>query len=248
MLANIKKYWVEKYNSNIISRVDKTAPLKGNLSEHGYLIMENYFSRDELDLFGDVENSLSESKESKDVLREFPFLCKPLLDSKVVNIIQSYLGDQAVFDYASARKFLSSGPKSDTWHHDSVGHRIKIFLCLNDQDEFTHTQVIPNTHLNRYKSFLDSRISESMAMQHGMPLKVIGKKNDLIIFDTNLLHRGMYSEKARSIVQYEFSHRAKSKIKGHVGMRDCSFDKSLLNSPLILSSILKESQNFVYYP
>jgi hypothetical protein len=248
MFRILKSYLGEKYNKSIIDAADKKAPLKGMLSENGYCVISDYFDSENASKLELVSLSLEGSKESKDILRTHPFLCELLYDQKIVSIVTDYLGDDAVLDYSSGRRFLHSGPKSDTWHHDSVGHRIKIFLCLNDQDETTHTELIPKSHLIRYNSFAQNQIGDNISSYKDKILKVIGKKNDLIIFDTNLMHRGIYSQFPREIVQFEFSNIKKSRLNGHIGMRDCIFDKSVLKSTLIRPNKLKEEAEYVYYP
>lgn len=248
MIGKIKKTIVNTLNNRIIRDADSFAPLQGELAEKGYAVLKDFFPENEVKLLDEVERSLSESKESHSILKDYPFLGRPLLDNRVIQIVQDYLGADAVFDYASARRFLASGPKSDTWHHDSVGHRIKIFLCLNNQDDSTHTKVIPNTHKIRYENYSDSRISTEFVRNQGEILDVIGEKNDLIVFDTNLLHLGVYSSKPRSIVQYEFSDKKKTKIKGHIGARNCRFSEDLLDSPLLYQEKVRKENGHAFYP
>lgn len=229
------------YSQFIIRYADSRAKLRGPMADKGYYVMSNYFDENDLQKFPQVSESLNGSQESIDILKKFPFLSKPLFDPKVISVVHEYLGDKAVLDYSSGRRFLASGAKSDTWHHDSVGHRIKIFLCLNDQDSTTHTELVAKTHLIRYSNYRDSRIDENEIREKYEPLKVIGKKNDLIFFDTNMLHKGIYSNNPREIVQFEFSDRRKSMLRGHVGMRKSVFDKSIIESPLVLKNKIEIS-------
>ncbi|PQV57269.1 hypothetical protein CLV53_1294 [Sediminibacterium magnilacihabitans] len=221
------------YQKYVVRFGDMRATLSGPLAERGYLLIHNYFDTDDLKRFPEVSASFIDSQESKDIIKKFPFLAKPLFDPNIISIIRDYLGSKAVLDYASGRRFLASGSKSDSWHHDSVGHRIKIFMCITDQDESTHTQVIPNTHLIKYTDYQNSRLNTSDIESRHEPHKVIGAKNDLIIFDTNMMHKGVYSNVPREIVQFEFSDIRKSMLKGHVGIRQSVFDESVVASPLV---------------
>lgn len=223
----------------IIKYSDRTAPLGGPLGVNGYMVIPNYFSGEDLKKFPDVTDSLSTSDESLDILLKFPFLGKILLDETIISIIYDYLGGNAVFDYASGRSFISSGPKSDVWHHDSVGHRIKIFLCLSDQDSTSHTQVVPNSQIIRYRNYTDSRLNQKEIEDNERIIEVIGKQNDLIIFDTNLIHKGVYSDLPRNIVQFEFSNIVKSLLRGHIGPRKVLFSRDLLSSKLISKGHVK---------
>lgn len=235
------------YSRMIVRYGDSRATLKGELAEKGYVVIHNYFNEADLARFPEVSASLEGSKESVDLLKKFPFLSKPLFDEKIISIVRDYLGPQAVLDYCSGRRFLASGPKSDDWHHDSVGHRIKIFMCISDQNETTHTEIVPSSHLIKYTNYYSSRLSKDEIERRYGILKVIGKKNDLIIFDTNLMHRGVYSDSPREIVQFEFSDIRKSLMKGHIGPRKSIFDKSIANSPLVATNKLRFNEETAYY-
>jgi hypothetical protein len=237
----------ELYQRVIVKYGDLRAPMKGPLGEQGFCVISNYFDENDLALFPEVSKSLIGSEESKDILLKFPFLSKPLFDPKVISIVRDYLGPKAVLDYASGRRFLSSGSKSDEWHHDSVGHRLKIFMCITDQDDTTHTEIVPSSHRIKYSNYRNSKIDIEDVKSRGNIIKVIGKKNDLIIFDTNLLHKGVYSQVPREIVQFEFTDIRKSMMRGHVGMRMCSFHKSVTNSPLVAAKYLKNSGDSVHF-
>ncbi|MDC1369829.1 hypothetical protein N8301_04415 [Cyclobacteriaceae bacterium] len=235
------------YSKLIVRYGDKRAPLAGPLAEKGYLIISDYFNEEDQKQFGEISNVLESGEESVDILNRFPFLSKPVKDERIVSIIRKYLGDHAVLDFASAKRFWTTGPKSDNWHHDSVGHRIKIFVCLTDQDDTTHTQIIPNSNLIRYNDYQNTRLdSEKISKNHDI-IKLIGKKNDLIIFDTNGMHTGVYSEKPRDLVQYEFSDIRKSMLRGHVGPRRSSFDNSITQSPLIAKHKLRSKGETFFY-
>ncbi len=235
------------YSQLVVRYGDLRATLTGPLADKGFLVIHNYFDADDLAQFGAVSQSLEGSKESYDVLKKFPFLSKPLFDERIISIIRDYLGPKAVLDYSSGRRFLASGPKSDDWHHDSVGHRIKIFMCITDQDESTHTQVIPASHLIKYTDYQSTRLDKSEIEEKYGVLKVIGKKNDLIIFDTNIMHRGVYSDVPREIVQLEFSDIRKSFLKGHIGPRKSIFDISIIDSPLVANKKIKTRENVAFY-
>ena len=226
---------------------DKRSTLEGELSLNGYLIISNYFKENDLSKFSSISTHFEDKSGDHDILFKFPFLTKPLFDQRIINIIRNYLGKDTYLDFASGRGFTNKGNKSDYWHHDSVGHRIKIFICLNDQDESTHTQVIPCSHKINYFNPRKSKFTDSQVKHLEKPKKIIARKNDLFIFDTNILHKGIYSSTPRNIVQMEFSDRIKSYMRGHIGPRKSKFDKSILESPLIARSKLKYTDKYVHY-
>lgn len=235
------------YQQFFVNLGDSRATISGPLADKGFTIVHNYFNGDDYLKLRDVSNSLIGSEESSDILLKFPFLSKLLFDPNIIKIIRGYLGSNAVLDYVSARRFLSSGNKSDDWHHDSVGHRIKIFLCINEQNETTHTKLIPRSHLIKYSNYQKRSLELSEIENRENIINVIGKKNDLIIFDTNMMHKGVYSDFPREIVQFEFSDIRKSFLKGHVGIRKSKFDLSITKSPLISQKHLKFKDGFAYF-
>ena len=235
------------YQQFFVNFGDSRATLNGVLGENGFTIIPDYFQGDDYLKLQDVSNSLLGSEESQDILMKFPFLAKPLFDQNVIKIIHDYLGSFAVLDYVSGRRFLASGNKSDDWHHDSVGHRIKIFMCINDQNETTHTKIVPATHRYKYSNYQQRKLTSEEIENGGRIKTVIGKKNDLIIFDTNIMHKGVYSDTPREIVQFEFSDIRKSFLKGHVGIRKSKFDPSIAKSPLVSQKHLKFGDGFAYF-
>ena len=226
---------------------DSRSKLKGELGPYGYLVISNYFNDYDLNKFSLISSHFDNIDGDNDILFKFPFLAKPLFDKRIIKIIKDYLGQDSYFDYASGRSFTNNGNKSDYWHHDSVGHRIKIFICVSDQDESTHTQVIPNSHIINYFNPRKSKFDDHQIKHLNRAKKIIAKKNDLLIFDTNILHKGIYSTTPREIVQMEFSDQIKSYMSGHIGPRKSKFNKSILESPLIAKSKLKYTDEYVYY-
>ncbi len=235
------------YQQFFVNFGDSRATLSGALGENGFTIIHDYFQGDDYLKLQDVSNSLIGSEESQDILMKFPFLEKPLFDQNVIKIIRDYLGPHAVLDYVSGRRFLASGNKSDDWHHDSVGHRIKIFMCINDQNETTHTKVVQATHRIKYSNYQQRKLSHEDIEKSGKVITIIGKKNDLIIFDTNMMHKGVYSDVPREIVQFEFSDIRKSNLKGHIGMRKSKFAPSIAKSSLISNKHLNIKEEYAYF-
>ena len=243
----MKKKLSKIYSKIIVRYSDKRAPLIGPLSEKGYLILPDYFNKEELNQFDQISNICQNGEKNEDILNRYPFLIKPLKDKKVLSIIKEYLGKYAILDYCCAERFWSKGPKSDVWHHDSVGHRIKLFLCLTDQDESTHTQIVPKSNLMQYSDYQNTRLNKDEILNNHEIVKLIGRKNDLILFDTNSMHIGVYSEKPRDIVQFEVSDIRKAMLRGHIGPRKSVFNKSIIESPLIAKHKLRSKGDTFCY-
>ena len=243
----MKKMLSELYSRTIVRYADKRAPLTGPLSENGFVILPDYYNEEELNQFDQISNICDNGGKNEDILNKYPFLSKPIKDKKVLSVIKEYLGKYAVLDYCCAERFWSKGPKSDVWHHDSVGHRIKLFLCLTDQDESTHTQIVPKSNFIQYSNYQNTRLNNEKILSKHEIIKLIGRKNDLILFDTNCMHIGVYSEKPRDIVQFEFSDIRKSMLRGHVGPRKSVFHKSIMESPLVAKHKLRSKEGTFCY-
>jgi hypothetical protein len=72
--------------------------------------------------------------------------------------------------------------------------------------------------------------------------KFLGRKGDIVIFDTNGLHRGVYDQlsKTRDTIQFEFSDFLKGFfLKGDVGPRSSKFHMNLCESSWLSKSHLK---------
>ena len=80
--------------------------------------------------------------------------------------------------------------------------------------------------------------------------KLIGQKGDLLIFDTNTLHRGLYDDTQRYIVQLEFSSRLKGlKRGGHFGYRKSAIPLVLLDHEFVRrDKIVSDKDQINRYP
>jgi hypothetical protein len=220
-----------------VNLVDLFSPLKGKLSSKGFYHWKEFFNEAEFDQLDKLRSSLSEGNDV-DILIKFPIL-KKLFDFEELNaLLRDYLGKSCQFDYADSHVCQIGKPASPHWHHDSVGHRIKIFICVNDQTETACTEVVPTTHRRKYWDYNMSKFTDDEVDSKNSK-KLIGKKGDLLIFDTNVLHRGLYDNTERHIVQFEFSSRFKGlKRGGHFGCRKSAVPKELTNHQFIRSKKL----------
>jgi len=112
---------------------------------------------------------------------------------------------------------------SQLWHHDSVGHRLKLFIGLNSG---WTTYLFRGSHLtnNFFNSSMsyDQRKSLSDEMDdHENAVRVELKKGDFLIFDTNGLHKGhTKAPYVGEVLIFEFSHYLKKEWMGKVGKRN----------------------------
>lgn len=190
---NIKKF----IKSSIIRLSDRSLPLGGELSEGGFCVIENFLP-------------MEYSRESDDKILAF-------LNSSanVRAIVQDYTGrsDIEYYERWNAPTVSNSG----IWHHDSVGHRVKAFIALTDSDEGTGTEILPSTHNNKYSDYNETRIAKIPCLDS---VVITQKTGDLLLFDTNSIHRGIYGRGRRTIFQAEYDTGIKGRLlPGHVGRR-----------------------------
>ena len=112
---------------------------------------------------------------------------------------------------------------SQLWHHDSVGHRLKLFIALNSG---WTTFFLKKSHFNKnlFNSSLskEERIKLSETMNHDKnAIRIDLKKCDWVIFDTNAFHKGHVEPNySGEIIAFEFSNKYKKSWMGKVGNRE----------------------------
>ena len=139
-------------------------------------------------------------------------LLSKLAANNLDEILNSYLGH---FWSADFSEIWRAPPQSSAgeWHHDNVGNRVKIFIILVNDSPENGTEIIPFTHKSRWKSFVGRS-----PQPKGTPFFIEQRPGNVVIFDTNSIHRGMYSPKERIVMQVEFTNILKSfLVPGQVG-------------------------------
>ena len=180
-----------------------------------------------------------------------------LSSKKLSDIVIDYLGEGARLDdiYIWSKVTGNSFDISEGWHTDDVGHRLKLFICIEADEDSSTTLYCPQTnkisyrirfkHIVRYLSVIAHPYKKFIEYKH--------QGGNSILFDTNGEHRGNYTNKNgnRLLLVLEFINRDKSNLIS--GMCPCgpgqspngeiffhSNLKSLLDqNPLIDKSILK---------
>ena len=105
-------------------------------------------------------------------------------------------------------------------HHDSVGHRLKVFIPL---ELGWITYYAPGTHMknNFFQSSQGRQTRESLTEELSDKLvKLSLTFGDIVVFDTNGLHKGHVEGGYHgAILVYEFSNFFKRSWQGKVGRR-----------------------------
>ena len=136
----------------------------------------------------------------------------------LVNTVRRHLGGDFVVQ--EAYHFVASNYNKSSlvntsgfWHRDSVGRRIKVFICLNTVGSPPITSVLPCTYLDPIprqwemirvaipsKSSSDIMTEDmknlNIQLDRLQPLNHSYRSGDVVLLDTNAIHRGVYASQA----------------------------------------------------
>lgn len=207
---------------------DKNLLLKnGALGISNYLADEKYF-----EFYSKINKQILLEASNNFPIYSFPIILdkdsifeKILLDQNIAYLIKSYLGSDAILDYASLSSTINNSKKkiiSEKWHYDNVGKRIKLFFYINSNSSISTDYIRGTNNIfhNSY-SITGSRVPEyKIDKFKGNMLKFFSQKGSLVLFDTNGYHRGNFNENLdvssvnkdnnRLMIKMEFSSKAKS--------------------------------------
>ena len=190
---------------------------------------------------------------------------KILQSSKLTNIIQSYLGDDARLDDAYL-KTIKDGldSVSEGWHNDNVGYRLKLFIVFDVEGHPAPTILIPSKRPNLYKFSLKKELGRFFSDKKDKvfeenEIEIAYEKGSCLLFDTNLTHRGGFSKSngVRHCIIVEFISKSKANYlsenspcrpmqgKGKIPIN--AKDSIIKNSSLIDNKIINSEDNIFYY-
>lgn len=144
----------------------------------------------------------------------------------VTGIIHRFLGLTAALD---SIRILVINPEqslnsSGIPHHDSVGHRLKLFVPLRlNNTTLTPTYYVRQRHLRTWRSFTNPvRADQTRITQFWNPSDVstlFPNTDNAYIFDTNGVHWGSYFglELPRIYLVFEFSTIKSYFVRGCIG-------------------------------
>jgi hypothetical protein len=190
----------ERMRRMFIPLIDRTAPLRGPLAQAGGVLALGRFPEPEIEYYlrklGDAGRYRLNRPEIRELLRRLaPF--------RIAALLEQYLGPLWSADYALIWRAQES--TSGEWHHDNVGNRVKLFVVLCNESEENGTEFVVNSNSTRWRSFT----GRLPAPESGAAF-VPQRRGDVLVFDTNVVHRGRYSAQERIILQLEFSNIFKS--------------------------------------
>jgi len=146
------------------------------------------------------------------------FLWNALLCSDTLHkMVTNYLGPDVRIDDLYVKTVLDGyDSTSEGWHDDNVGYRINVFMVFDTEGQPSGTVVVPTDRPSIYQV----RLTDELARMVKKP-KMDSRSNqqlvsynagDCLIFDTNIPHRGDYSngQGIRYCVIAEFIDRKKA--------------------------------------
>ena len=162
-----------------------------------------------------------------------------VFDKNFRSLCEKYFGEPVVLHNivaCRAVKSKTSSLASDSWHYDLAGNRLKIFVVLENTKGGVGTELvlgtncerrIPHFALSRKSSALINKIYKEKVITH------IGKANTFYVFDTNMWHRGDFSQKNNTLkserltIQYDVVTEAKYTLMSELGFPKVGFDVNI---------------------
>ena len=191
----------ERMRRTFLPLIDRTAPLRGLLAQAGGVHALGRFADEDIDHYLRKLGGSSRHRLSRAEIRE---LMRKLSRYSVASILRDYLGPLWSADYAAI--WRAPGESSaGLWHHDNVGNRVKVFVVLGNESEQNGTEFVMHTNRTRWPSF-----TGRLPFPEGPAQFVRQQRGDVLIFDTNVIHRGRYTAQERIVLQIEFSSIFKS--------------------------------------
>ncbi len=193
----------------LIPVIDRAAPLRGRLAQAGGVLPLGRFPEAEIDCYLHKLSTRGRYRLTRAEIRE---LLPKFSQYGVRPLLNDYLGPWWSADYAAVWRSPRQS-SSGEWHHDNVGNRVKLFVVLGNESDENGTEFVPHTHKTRWRSFTGRQTAPDRGGWF-----VPQRRGDVLIFDTNVVHRGRYSGSERIILQIEFSSIFKSLLPfGHCG-------------------------------
>jgi FkbM family methyltransferase len=238
-----EQLWIDHVTHN--ARMQRLAGGSGSekaaaLATDGYVWMRDFLSPATLDSLKTSVSSLDDPStarkpyrgafNSADDLFMNPNGRKEILFNEQLNqLVSDYLGPYARVDEAylyRTKKNLANATGSALYHHDAVGHRLKLFVYLTDVAPQQATPIARGSHRQFYHGGYFRGSGKKNGNGHGKPstmpmsrfsfeyvdaafdvVRMEGRKGDAFIFDTNAIHRrsALLSPKDRDVLLVEFS-------------------------------------------
>lgn len=121
-----------------------------------------------------------------------------LNSAEVNNCVRQYLGSHARLDDMYLKvSGIEEKPISESWHDDNIGYRLKLFYVFDSAGLIPPTLIVPKSRPYLYKlDFLGEvrrAVSNDFRLRPGQ-ISLEYDRDRCVLFDTNIPHRGGYSD------------------------------------------------------
>lgn len=230
MNKSFRKSYFFKGNAKflLISLLNHLEPLRGDLSQNGFLIKE--------------DKKIPKFNKFNPIISSANIVAYFLNKKDIKKIINRYLLNARLDQIRLLESPKTSYTSQSEWHHDSCGHRIKVYIGLdNNISELVYTEIIPETQNNIYFDYNNTRLIPTQEELKLNRVKVNLGYGQIFIFDTNMIHRGIYSKiMTRKVIEIEYSSFIRGLLlPGKIGRKKGIRPKNLLDNKLFMSELEK---------
>ena len=199
---NIKRYFrgyfdrilcaneINKIDNNYRPPIDSVDERYSKLINQGYFVEKNFLPENlRKELLFNYLNKKGYFLETNLKLFEF-------IKSHYSNIINNYLGKEAVLCNYTYIESKGENQISGDWHTDNLGRKLNFMICLEGYGNCP-TYYLPKSHEKKYFPSLKEEL-RSFSYNNNRQEKIYGStridyfSNDVAMFDGNGLHRGGY--------------------------------------------------------
>jgi len=213
--------------SNVINFFDYATPLAGLPNGFRFLRIDNLDKT--LSSFFEpiLTPSISLKRKYKLNNNEIAYACLLILPH-VRDIVRSYLGRSASLDIVQLLMLYPEDCSNSSGlpHHDSVGHRLKLFVPLRIPGcHITATKYVLQSNKTKWKSYENPLRADNTRIdtfwEPESEVELLPLDDNLYLFDTNGIHWGDYHSisQPRVYLVMEFSNFKSYLVRGEIGYR-----------------------------
>lgn len=252
MNSLLSQVYYSHIQSNIIRFFDVNTPLYG--IPYGFKFLHVINLDKQLINFFTPKLKATISRRSTYFLKQpdISYACSLILPH-VHQLVRSYLGSTASLDFVKLSILYPEDHTNTSGipHHDSVGHRLKLFVPLRiPGTAITPTKYVTWSNKTKWKTYVNPLRADNTRIDRfwkiANEVELVAPCDNVYIFDTNGIHWGVYNTIAKPRVNLvmEFSNIKSYFIRGDIGYRitcntvtkKCLAENQLIPPHLIFSS------------
>ncbi len=255
----VNEYRNKKKIQSIIQEFDKSVNINGNFP--GYRYLKKVFEPENIKLDSPMNYDRFGMSTSKIINKDVALILNKSI-KLLEKDIRDYLGGETRLDdlsiwWFNPAKAIKPGV-SGGWHQDNCGNRLKLYICL-EGDGSTPTIIQKDSHKKMYSFGIKDLlrfIGKADTKDREDEIRLEYRSGDIAVFDTHLMHRGLYETPAtkRVVILAEFINRNKcNAIHDHApcGPEKVIFDKDAFdiinNTKFIDHSLINKKYDLYEY-